>query len=328
MPVVCSYPDDWEDYWDEEWEDWLAQADSFWGGDEEDLWGFFQGLWDNINNSSGGNSSGGSNYWTTYFALVRYSPTTINPGDGWVNSAAEQVYEDLRRDSPTFDNMMKDFENQTDGNLSFHYTNNYTFKLQVLSILLGGSVNTNDPILKPILEASKTALGSTFISPYVFSATTVNKADAHININSNVLDLNGNPITLNNIGLALSIIHEAIHAAYILDTPKPKPFMESQDHQHDDMAANHRQTIETALREYLTAQNISLQTTPIDEVEMLSWVGLLQTHEGMDYIMNYAQNVHGVTFTIADKTNLTPQEKANLNQYGNLINQRIYGLIQ
>lgn len=328
MPVVCKYPDNWDDYWDEEWEDLLAQADSFWGGDEEDLWGFFQGLWDNINNSSGGNNSGGGNYWTNYFALVRYSPTTINPGDGWVNSAAEQVYNDLRKDSPTFDNMMKRFENQTDGKLSFHYTNNYDFKLAVLGILLGGPVNPNDPVIKPILEAAKKALGSTFISPYVQNNTTVFKADAHVNINSNVLDLNGNPITLNNIGLALSIIHESIHAEYILDTPKSNSFMQSQDHQHDDMAHNHRQEIEDALREYLTAQNITLQTTPIDEVELLSWIGLLQTHEGMDYIINYAQVVHGVTFTITDKNNLTPQEIANLNQYSNLINQRIYGLIQ
>lgn len=328
MPVCVEYPDDWID--DDDWEDWYWQYldfgdlyDWMYGDDWSDLGGWEELIEQYFEDLL---SYASDEFWLQLFRHLSRQPQAINPGLNWSGSTAEQRFSQLRIDSPTFDGLVTPFS--TGG------VNLTLYNLPSTQFYTMAGANP---------AGAETTWGNTWFDVYAFGSGQVTGADAHVNINAAIDDGSGNTVTLTGVGFALAMAHEIMHARFTLALPLADHYFlpsagpkQPQDYQHDAMTVSDRLVIETVVREYVTANGITLQITSppagasypanFDYVEMLSWNGLLKTHAGMDYIMAYAQTVWGVTFTVADKNAPTAAEIANLNTYGQAIREAIAGL--
>lgn len=112
--------------------------------------------------------------------------------------------------------------------------------------------------------------------------------------------VDGKQYEINDLGRALMMIHEGIHANKLQNgtlNSASEPTNESK--QHSEMASSGRQTIIDALTEYNTATGGRLSK---DQINQVSYLGLLGTDEGKAFVTDYAKTNWGVTVT-ADNLN-------------------------
>ncbi len=197
---------------------------------------------------------------------------SVVPGKGWEGSRYQQVYEDLRRKSSTYKKFIKNYESP---NGRDYVLNNTVGRGNSSTALAGTSVDFEryggeESFAKRALQSGK---GS--FDPHIQSNFFSTKE-------TQVID--GKQYMLNDLGRALTLIHEGGHAA--LMSGGSFNMIMNQEVQHNEMAMNLVGSIRSALKEY----NSELTDQQLDLLSMTGLINEKGSEAGNSLIIKYAKD--------------------------------------
>ncbi len=233
-----------------------------------------------------------------------YPETTyykVEKGNGWKNSTWEKVYKILRKRSATYLELITPYDKDKKYSYTLQSTNGRGHSENA-------TASTTVNLSKYEYAANHTALFETLFKHFMKNEGM--KAKLHII--SDFFDNKRNR-KLNDLGRAINLIHEAVHANLHYDFGLDDfQTIVSLDKQHHEMQKHHIQKIRKALREY------DSRLTEND-VFILSMAGLTGYKAGGNVLIaEYSNKILGEKISVTDEEKLEKAFDSFLLQYQTL----------
>jgi len=198
--------------------------------------------------------------------VFKLPPKEIVKGDNWKGSAYEKVFNNLASTSSTYTGIISDFKGD---NAKYNLKMNYAVAPNQV-----GPGNTTTKDLYGPNPAS---------NPSLVEGGTVS---SNFNPNTDTkLDKAQKTITMNDLGRALTIVHESVHAQLMIDMGYNANFGTTH---HDTMSEDStRSEIVTSLKEFTAANKFSITNF---NLELISWYGLLLDRTNVTNFQNWVTN--------------------------------------
>lgn len=169
---------------------------------------------------------------------------SIETGKGWKRSPWERVYKLLRDRSKTYRNLVTPYENNKKVTYTFQSTSGREISTEEHDHTIKAVASTYINLAK----YRKFDDHHTFIDRLAYEYRVNSKFHLKLHITSDFFDNERNS-KLNDLGRALAIIHEGVHADIHYDMPYPHVIADLNG-QHEYMARNYMTDLKKALKEF------------------------------------------------------------------------------
>jgi RHS repeat-associated protein len=252
-----------------------------WSDFGDRMYDFQIGRWNHIDSKS-----------EKYMLVSPYAFTSNNPllfvdrdgddvyfGIGWQGSSYQAVYDNLIKNSASFRSLITTFEAGKAINLSLNYASSEFVH------------PASGFVFNPIGEG---VIGNTQIDKLRFQENGSEEPYSKV-YNAYSFFIPEPDKDLNDLGRALTLLHEVTHAWTYNNASKQDFEIDGHNNQRGEgVLAQYLFKIQDGIREYAKENNITLEKW---DVIALSISGVHNTNEAADYAIEFAKDVYGVTLT-------------------------------
>jgi RHS repeat-associated protein len=222
----------------------------------------------------------------------------IKPGTNWEGSKWQSVFNNLEKSSKVFRKIIKPFT----GKAIDYKLNNSGFKEDAFATTRISRIDKPEATADQF-SIDKKKLEKGEVTSWFFPEKETRTM------------LDGSTRELNDMGRALNLIHEGVHANKALQKNLGSRYdPNNEKKEHSEMSSGSgREQIKEALSEYNEATGKKLSDKQIDQV---SYLGLLNTDEGEAFVTQYAKDTWKVEVT-----------KDNMDEYKYKVQNELFKLI-